>query len=162
MNAKKIGVIVSVLSVALGSGLIASAKTIPGRPGQLPVEATIDATGDGSCHARYDETVNGNTFISDAFSDDTRIKVRMNKNNVNAWCKFTDTSLVYETNAEVGDVHDCTLFTEMGTYILGTGKVTAAANNDPKESDQLSNEESGGNVTIHCKFDVDDFEPAPE
>ena len=71
---------------------------------------------------------------------------------------YADTSGVYETNAEVGGIYDCTLLPEMGAYANGEGHVTSAANNDPKESDVF--EGNGGNVTIHCKSSADDFEPA--
>jgi hypothetical protein len=159
---KIITLVVAVLAVAF-TVYTAYAVVNDGRPGRFDMSfARIDARGegDGRCFAQYEDPVtqNGftNTFISDCCgADDTQTKVTENNNGANAWCKFTDTSGVYEDNAEVGDILDCMLITEEGTYINGTGQVTAAANNNPRQT--LSVEGDGGNVTIHCKFDAEDF-----
>jgi hypothetical protein len=138
-------------------GPVTAASIIDGRAGNFAfTEGTIDLTGAGPyrqslCLARYEEPVNGNSVISDAFSNgETTFKVVENKNFLIASCKFTDTSGVYEANAEVGKITGCSVYLEDGReYFDGTGSVTAAANNDPDGAD-------GGNVTIRCKFAKDD------
>jgi hypothetical protein len=146
-----------VIFLALGLGVLASitaqALEIDGRPGQFVMQsALIDANND-NCYAMYPSPYMGNIVISNSgWGDPARIRISSNKNMVNVQCKFIDVSGVYETNAEVGDIINCRLLTDMGQYTDGVGKVVAAANNGSND---------GGNVTLHCRFDATSFIPNP-
>jgi len=74
--------------------------------------------------------------------------VVINKNKIEATCKFTDLSTWYEADAELAVIDDCTLLIEPFWYCGGTGQVTAAANHgdDPGGI--------GGNVTLKCTFNL--------
>lgn len=126
---------------------VVSASITEGRPGQYELrQIEIDGV-NGRCAARYAVTVNGNTFISDANSTDTDITWKENKNFVHVTCRFTDTSGVYEANAEVGYTDNCRARVELGGGLTGgTGRAVAAANNAADGS-------NGGNVTLKCTFD---------
>jgi len=72
------------------------------------------------------------------------IKVVINENKVKAICKFTDESGWYGTSAQLGEVVNCSLVSEDGTWFNGIGHITAAANHG---------DEPGGNVTLECTYD---------
>ena len=133
------------------SATMANAIEIEGRSGQFPMSyALIDAIS-GYCYAEYTDAFQGNIYINSIRGDATT-HVVINKKNAVATCKFIDTSGVFEANAEVGDIDGvCSLITSDGTFINGSGKVVAAANN----GDQVT-EITGGNTTIHCKFEIEE------
>lgn len=144
------------LFIILATAALATADVVPGRPGHYEIySAIIDASGGlygpyttASCLAWYTDPVEGNTVISNYETmDTTSYNVNVVKDGlIMAMCKFTDNSGVYEKNAEVGDIIDCTLYTVDGeTYEGGTGQVVSAAN--IKEDGTL-----GGNTTIKCTF----------
>jgi hypothetical protein len=140
--------IICCLFVILATAVLASAAgvVVDGRPGHYDMSsATIDVV-NNQCIAYYADPVNGNLFIDNSGAPDSAsFKVIINKNMVKASCKFVDISGVFEKNAEVGDILDCTLITEEGSYFNGTGQVVSAANFNKDVT-------TGGNTTISCTF----------
>ncbi len=90
----------------------------------------------------------GNFYIS---GTDVKTNFVVNKNRINATCKFVDTSGIFEKNAETAKIESCTINTGTGLY-LGTGQVTASSENASKATD-----DTGGNVTIKCAADAADI-----
>ena len=126
-------------------GLASAAEGNPGRPGQYEL-AYIDLNAlSGFCDSAYVDPVGGNTYIQGT----GEVRVVENNNGAHAVCKVTDTSGIYETNAEVAYSDFCRVLTAEGVW-TGTGQVTAAANHglDP-----------GGTAIFRC--DLDTFTPNP-
>lgn len=118
---------------------------IPGRPGTYPMRSAIIATiYGGLCYAVYEYGLSDCDSIG-GVAGECSTKVVISKNRVNATCQFTDKSLVYEANAEVGVISNCYLLTATSEYFRGTGYIIAAANHG---------DEPGGNVTMMCTFDL--------
>jgi hypothetical protein len=142
---------------------VSAATIIDGRPGQfLFTEGTLDMTG-GSvysepnlCLARYETPVNGNSVISDAFNyESSTFRVTENKNFVKVSCRFIDTSLRYEANAEVGKITNCSAWLTDGRVLTGgEGRVVAAANNEVTGGEDPTGQD-GGNAMISCTFPKD-------
>lgn len=153
-----VGLAIGTLMVALVPGLT-TATIADGRPGQYEMSAMyingfLTSRDDGECVGVYVDVVAGNSYISNPFGEPGTVHVVVNKQGASATCKFTDTSGVYEANAEVGWTESCTLWTDDGIWSGGDGRITAAANNAKDDS-------NGGNVTMHCTFDADDFVAYP-
>ena len=137
------GSLAGTLLAALLPGVAAAAIT-EGRPGQFEMSSMLIDAVELDCEAFYDMGVNSNAFVD---GTGEIVHVVVNRNGARATCRFTDTSGVFESNAEVGYTSACVLVTAEGTWEGGTGRVTVAANNS---SDGLD----GGNASITCRFDA--------
>ena len=143
-----------------------TASIVGGRPGRFAMGPTlINASGGSSywegsdtptgfCGAVYVDVVQDNWYVgNDLTEPESRIHITENEDWVIATCQFTDESVVYEANAEVGVITDCAIALPGDRFLSGgTGTLTAAANNAKDLTD-------GGNAMIRCKFKNTDAPP---
>jgi hypothetical protein len=124
---------------------------LEGTPGRYVVDFAVMNMMTGLCRAEYEVGNGQNTAITNR-GKEPDFHVAMNKNWVNATCKFPDLSGAYDDNAEVGEIQFCRLILENGTVFNGgTGTVTSAANIEDEPYDPYS-WGAGGNTMIRCKF----------
>ena len=129
----------------------ASANIVDGRPGIIDLREIHINDNRDYCKATYRTTYEGNRYV-DSDRRSAEIRITENKNFLHVTCRFTDTSGVFESNAEVGKLlrDRCTYRSSEGVLRRGDGMVVAAANNGPDGS------LDGGNAMIKCTFDLRD------
>jgi hypothetical protein len=125
------------LSIGLAAGALLAAMLSGVASAKVEVFYMIISEQAGDCVVSYDP--DSNIYISGPGD----VHAVVNKNGAKATCKFTDTSGIFESNAEVGYTTDsCSLIAIGSEWGGGSGKVTATP---------------GGNITLHCTFAA----PAP-